>query len=109
MGAFPGPLAHGNSKLKQAPFVRTSATVMQEIERRVKHEKLRKLFEDMMLNNVDEDLPRDAKQIRNKNIMTNKENGINNNYKRNFADNIQTLTYQVTEHPFVQDVANVYR
>ena len=91
IGVYPGSQAHGNSKMAQAPYIRTSATGMNAIAQRAKNEKPGKLFEDLMLTQGEEDLPRDTKQIRNKKYNDKVKDNANNTYKQNFADNVQNV------------------
>ena len=51
VGVYPGSIAHGNSHESRNLYVRSSTKVMTDIGAGVKNQALRKVYEDLLLNN----------------------------------------------------------
>ena len=59
VGVYPGSTTHGNSHGNSNVYVRSSTKVMTEIGAGVRNQAPRKVYEDMLLNNLNQDAPRD--------------------------------------------------
>jgi hypothetical protein len=113
IGIFPNtPSVHGNSKSSNAEYVRTSEATKNKLIEKVSATSVapRKIYEEMIL---DDSLsaPRDLKQVQNAKHLEQKKkrckvskDSMNQNRRKNTADDIITLLNNMHDHPFIQEI-----
>ena len=107
IGDFPqNNLPHGNCKTITGEYVRTSCAVKQNLDDMIEaRDTPREVYEDMVLSNPD-CAPRDLRQVQNAKYALGRKRRIVNGhiYKKNQADEVQTLLSDIHKHPFIQEV-----
>ena len=106
LGKYPGPSVHGKAKNSEREYARCPSHVLETIATKAKLSNPQNVYNDMVNNTMTEvNKPMDTKQIKNKKYYEKKKDqGSNEGYKRNFADNVIRVENMVHTHPFVQSV-----
>ncbi len=102
VGTFPGHAPHGNSQKSGRDYIRTPATVMEEIGTAVEHGKPKAVYDEMLDRTVTE-APRDMKQVQNKRYNVKKKQETDTR-TGNLADQIQYLQSTIHNSEFVQQI-----
>ena len=108
LGKFPEtPSMHGNSeKGSCSEYVRTSESTKSKMIEKVRNDQPQNVYSEMVLENSME-APQDLKQVQNFKQTIAKQQHTPTKYRKNTADDIQTLINMMNKSPYIQEIVQM--